>query len=128
MMQEREKDTLQYLKGLKCDNCGTIYYLKSSRCKKCKCDKFSVIQLSTTGTIYTLTSEHYFPSSFPPINILVIDLDGGGRITVQQTDTMYPENNKIEIDSRVKLVLRKMMENDEKPNYFWKAIALRITN
>ena len=124
MMQEREKDTLQYLKGLKCDECGTIYYLKSTRCKKCKADKFSEVQLSSTGTVYTLTSEHYFPSSFPPIHMLVIDLDGGGRVTVQQTDTMYPENNKIEIGSKVKLVLRKMIENDEKPNYFWKAIPL----
>lgn len=125
MMLEREKDTLQYLKGLKCDSCGTIYYLKSTRCKKCKEDKFSTVQLATTGKVYTLTAEHYFPSSFPPINMLVIDLEGGGRITVQQTDTMYPEKNKIEIGSKVKLVLRKMIENDGKPNYFWKAI---ITN
>lgn len=124
MMQEREKDMLQYLKGLKCDSCGTIYYLKSTRCKKCKTDKFSIVQLAKTGTVYTLTSEHYFPSSFPPIHMLVIDLDGGGRITVQQTDTMYLEKNKIEIGSKVKLVLRKMIENDGKPNYFWKAIPL----
>ena len=124
MMQEREKDTLQYLKGLKCDECGTIYYLKSTRCKKCKTDKFSKVQLSKQGTVYTLTSEHYFPSSFPPIHMLVIDLDGGGRVTVQQTDTMYLEKNKIEIGSKVKLVLRKMIENDAKPNYFWKAIPL----
>ena len=124
MMQEREKDTLQYLKGLKCDSCGTIYYLKSTRCKKCKNDKFSTIQLSKQGTVYTLTSEHYFPSSFPPIHMLVIDLDGGGRVTIQQTDTMYLEKNKIVIGSKVKLVLRKMIENDAKPNYFWKAIPL----
>lgn len=124
MMQEREKDMLQYLKGLKCDSCGTIYYLKSTRCKKCKTDKFSEVQLSKQGTVYTLTSEHYFPSSFPPIHMLVIDLDGGGRVTVQQTDTMYLEKNKIEIGSKVKLVLRKMIENDAKPNYFWKAIPL----
>ena len=124
MMQEREKDTLQYLKGLKCDECGTIYYLKSTRCKKCKGDKFSIVQLAKQGTVYTLTSEHYFPSSFPPINMLVIDLAGGGRVTVQQTDTMYPKKNKIEIGSKVKLVLRKMIENDAKPNYFWKAIEL----
>ena len=124
MMQEREKDTLQYLKGLKCDKCGTIYYLKSTRCKNCKEENFSDVQLSKTGIVYTLTSEHYFPSSFPPIHMLVIDLDGGGRVTVQQTDTMYPEKNKIKIGSKVKLVLRKMIENDMKPNYFWKAVNL----
>lgn len=124
MMQEREKDTLLYLQGLKCEECGTIYYLKQAQCKKCKCKNFSEVQLKKTGTVYTLTAEHYFPASFPPINMAVIDLDFGGRITVQQTDTMYPENNKIEIGSRVKLVLRKMIENDAKPNYFWKAKLL----
>ena len=124
MMQEREKDTLHYLKGLKCDSCGTIYYLKSTRCKKCKGENFLTVQLQKQGTVYTLASEHYFPSSFPPINMLVIDLDGGGRVTIQQTDTMYPEKNKIEIGSKVKLVLRKMIENDAKPTYFWKAIEL----
>ena len=123
MMAEREKDTLLYLKGFKCEECGTIYYLKSTRCKKCKCDKFSIVQLNKTGTVYTLTNEHYFPASFPPIAMLVIDLDGGGRITVQQTDTMFPDKNNITIGSKVKLVLRKMIENDAKPNYFWKAIS-----
>lgn len=124
MMMEREKETLRYLKGLKCDSCGSIYYLKSTRCKKCKCDKFSEVQLSKTGKVYAHTNEHYFPTSFPPITMIVVDLDNGGRITVQQTDTMYPAKNKLEIGSTVKLVLRKMIENDEKPNYFWKAIQL----
>ena len=121
MMQEREKETLLYRKGLKCTTCGTIYYLKTGRCKKCKGDKFSTVQLANAGSVYAFTKEHYFPSSFPPITMAIIDLDGGGRMTVQQTDTMYPEKNTLEIGSKVKLVLRKMIENDEKPNYFWKA-------
>ncbi len=124
MLQEREKDALLYLQGLKCEACGTIYYLKQAQCKKCKCKNFTEVQLKKTGTVYTLTAEHYFPASFPPITMAVIDLDGGGRITVQQTDTLYPENNKMEIGSKVKLVLRKMIENDAKPNYFWKAKQL----
>jgi uncharacterized OB-fold protein len=106
---------------MKCEKCETIYYLKSARCKKCKCDKFSTIQLAKTGSVYAFTKEHYFPTSFPPITMAVIDLDKGGRMTLQQTDIMYPGNNKMEIDSKVKLVLRKMIENDAKPNYFWKA-------
>jgi 3-hydroxy-3-methylglutaryl CoA synthase len=124
MMQEREKETLLYLKGIKCEACGTIYYLKSARCKNCKCTTFSDVQLSRNGTVYSYTNEHYSPASFPPITMAVIDLEGGGRMTVQQTDTKYPENNKLEIGSKVKLVLRKMIENDAKPNYFWKAKQL----
>ncbi len=125
MMQQREKDTLLRLKGFKCESCGTVYYLKAARCNGCKADQFTQVQLSKTGTVYSITSEHYFPSSFGPTNMVVIDLDGGGRVTVQQTDDMFPtEDNIIKIGDKVKLVLRKMMENDKKPNYFWKCIKV----
>ncbi|MFI5164926.1 MAG: zinc ribbon domain-containing protein, partial [Bacteroidia bacterium] len=77
MMQEREKETLLYLKGLKCEKCGTIYYLKSARCKKCKSDKFLEVQLAKTGVVYAFTAEHYFPSSFPPVVMVITDIDGG---------------------------------------------------
>jgi hydroxymethylglutaryl-CoA synthase len=125
MMQEREKDQLLRLKGFECKDCGTVYYLKAARCNNCKGTDFAEKQLSKTGTVYSLTSEFYFPNSFPPTNMIVIDLDGGGRMTVQQTDDMYQnENTKISIGDKVKLVLRKMMENDKKPNYFWKCVRL----
>jgi 3-hydroxy-3-methylglutaryl CoA synthase len=123
MMQQREKDTLLRLKGFKCDSCGTVYYLKAARCNACKNDQFTQAQLSKTGTVYSVTSEYYFPNSFAPTNMAVIDLDSGGRITVQQTDDMFPtKENTIKIGDKVKLVLRKMMENDKKPNYFWKCV------
>ncbi|TAK30448.1 MAG: hydroxymethylglutaryl-CoA synthase family protein [Saprospiraceae bacterium] len=125
MMQEREKSQFLRLKAFECKSCGTVYYLKAARCNNCKGTDFREKQLSKTGTVYTLTSEYYFPISFPPANMIVIDLDGGGRITVQQTDDMYQdEHTKISIGDKVKLVLRKMMENDKKPNYFWKCVKL----
>jgi uncharacterized OB-fold protein len=121
MMQEREKEQLIYLKGLECKGCGTIYYMNAARCNNCKSTEFVDKQLSRTGTVYTRTGEHYFPSSFPPVNMIVIDLDSGGRITVQQTDDMYQdESTKIDIGDKVVLVLRKMMETDNRPNYYWK--------
>lgn len=124
MMNEREKESFLHLKGMKCDKCGTSYYIKIARCKKCKGEKFKTIKLSDKGKVYSFTSEHYFPVSFPPVTMLVIDLEGGGRVTVQQTNTMYPDMNSIQIGSEVKLVLRKMIEHDQKPNYFFKAIAV----
>lgn len=124
MMNEREKESFIHLLGMKCNECGTNYIIKTARCKKCKAETFKPVKLSDTGKVYSFTREHYFPVSFPPVTMLVIDLDGGGRVTVQQTDTMYPENNTIKIGSEVKLVLRKMIEHDQKPNYFLKAIAL----
>lgn len=121
MISEREKDSLMYLKGHECEKCGTVYYMKAARCNACHHTEFKLKQLEKTGTVYSVTSEHYFPNSFAPTNMVIIDLDGGGRMTVQQTDDMFPtESNTINIGDKVELVLRKMMENDKKPNYFWK--------
>ncbi len=123
MINEREKDGLIFLKGYECTHCGTVYFIKAARCNACHQSEMKQKQLQKTGTVYTVTSEYYFPNSFAPTNMVVIDLDGGGRITVQQTDDMFPtEANTIKIGDKVKLVLRKMMENDKKPNYFWKCV------
>jgi 3-hydroxy-3-methylglutaryl CoA synthase len=121
MMNEREKDNVLYLNGFKCENCNTVYFIKSARCKHCKGTTFSSMTMQRTGTVYAITREHYFPLSFPPITMAVVDLDFGGRLTLQMTDDLYPEEkNKIEIGSRVQLVWRKMLENGLKPDYFWK--------
>lgn len=121
MISEREKEGLVYLKGYECAKCGTKYYMNAARCNACHHTELKQTQLQKTGTVYTVTSEHYFPNSFAPTNMVVIDLDGGGRMTVQQTDDMFPtEDNTIKIGDKVELVFRKMMENDKKPNYFWK--------
>lgn len=131
MLMEREKDQLLYLKGQECKSCKSVFLLKTTRCHHCHGNEFKEKKLAQTGTVYTLTAEHYFPSSFPPVNMVVIDLDGGGRVTVQQTDDMYPsEENLIKIGDAVKLVYRSMMEKDRKPNYFWKCkkINAKIKN
>lgn len=121
MMNEREKENFLYLHGFECGTCKSVYLLKSPRCKNCKNEKFNSRKLKRTGTVYSLTKEYYFPHAFPPITMAIIDLDEGGRVTVQMTDDMYSEEkNKIQIGSKVKLVLRKMMENSAKPDYFWK--------
>jgi len=125
MISEREKDGLVHLKAYECTKCGTKYYMNAARCNACHHTEFKKTQLEKTGTVYSITSEYYFPNSFAPTNMVVIDLDGGGRITVQQTDDMFPtEENIIKIGDKVELVFRKMMENDKKPNYFWKCIKL----
>jgi len=119
MISEREKESLIYLEAQQCKQCHSIFYLKTMRCKKCHGEAFEKVKLSREGEVYTYTSEHYFPVSFPPVLMLVLNLDSGGRMTVQQTDDMYPVNENV-IGKRGKLVLRKMNEHDNKPNYFWK--------
>ena len=125
MMNEREKEAFIHKTGMKCDKCNTVYFIHTARCKKCKGEKFTKLKLADTGIVYSFTREHYFPVAFPPLTMAVIDLDGGGRVTLQQSNTMYPDKNNLQIGSKVKLVLRKMTERDEKPNYFFKAIAIQ---
>jgi len=125
MISEREKGNLVYLKGFECAKCGTVYFMNAARCNACHHEEFKEKQLQKTGTVYTVTSEYYFPNSFAPTNMVVIDLDGGGRMTVQQTDDMIPtKENTLKIGDKVELVFRKMMENDKKPNYFWKCVKI----
>jgi hydroxymethylglutaryl-CoA synthase len=121
MMLEREKESIVHLKGFECTKCGTLYFIKSQRCNNCGGEDFTTKKLAKTGTVYTFTKEHYFPTSFPPVTMAVIDLDGGGRVTLQVTDQMYPHKMpQTIIGAKVELVFRKMIENDIKPNYFWK--------
>lgn len=121
MMLEREKESILHLEGFECKQCGSVFFIKTKRCKKCGCEEFCLKKLKKHGVIFSFTKEHYFPSSFSPIIMAVVDLDGGGRLTLQVTDEMYARDPKETlIGTKVKLVLRKMMENDAKPNYFWK--------
>ena len=119
MISEREKESLIHLRAYRCKKCNSIFYLRTARCKHCHESTFDELTLSRTGEIYTYTNEHYYPASFPPVVMLVMNLDSGGRMTVQQTDDMYKENENL-IGLTGELVLRKMNEHDNKPNYFWK--------
>lgn len=121
IMLEREKDNIIHLKGFSCLKCGTVYLMKAQRCNACGNTDLEPRMLSTHGTVFTFTQEHYFPSAFPPVTMAVVDLDGGGRVTLQMTDELHPAQlDESFIGTRVRLVLRKMIENDMKPNYFWK--------
>ena len=120
-MLEREKENILHLKGFSCPKCGTVYLMKAQRCNACGNTDVEPRKLSTHGTVFTYTQEYYFPSAFPPVAMTVVDLDGGGRVTVQMTDELHPAPlDGSFIGTKVRLVLRKMIENDTKPNYFWK--------
>ncbi len=121
MMAEREKGSLLHLKGYECQECKTVYFIEASRCSNCGHGEFKRRKLSKSGSIFTFTQEHYFPTAFPPVTMAVVDLDGGGRMTLQLTDEMrlIVKDDSL-MGARVELVLRKMIENDSKPNYFWK--------
>lgn len=120
IMQHREQDIMTQLKAKQCVKCRTILTLRQKICSRCNATEFTEIKLTRQGKIYTYTQEHYYPSPEPPTTMAVVDLEGGGRILLQTTDT---DADKVKIGLSVKLTYRKMHEAGGFYNYYWKCRA-----
>jgi len=122
IMEHRDKKAILGLIGRKCTGCGEISTLKLPVCPACHArQQFEEVKLSRTGTIFTYSQEHYFPTPEPPVTMVSIDLDGGGRLLTQMTDY---EPDSVKIRDRVELVFRRMHEAGAYHNYYWKARPL----
>ncbi len=123
IMEHRDKEANLGLIARKCTNCGEISTLKLPVCPACKAKRqFEDFKLNCTGSIFTFSQEHYFPTPEPPVTMASVDLDGGGRLLVQMTDYEY---ESVKIGDRVELVFRKMHEAGGYHNYYWKARPLQ---
>lgn len=78
---------------------------------------FEPYQLSRTGTVVTFARDYVYPYG-GPLSMAVVELDGGGRFYGQVADQL-----EVEIGDRVELVLRRLHEAGNVPNYFWKIQA-----
>lgn len=118
ILSKREEGQNIRLHGRMCNNCGTINNLELNVCPHCKTrNDFRDHKLSKTGIINTFTQEYYYPTPEPPVTMAVIDLDGGGRILAQMTDS---DPKSIEIDMPVELTFRRLHQGGEFFNYCWK--------
>lgn len=120
IMQYREQDIMMHLKARKCVKCQTILTLRQKICSHCNAQEFTETKLAHRGKIFTYTLEYYYPSPEPPTTMAVVDLEGGGRILLQMTDT---DADKVQIGMPVKLAYRRMHEAGGFYNYYWKCRA-----
>ncbi|MFX1395022.1 MAG: OB-fold domain-containing protein [Promethearchaeota archaeon] len=124
----RETPSLYQLYGNKCKNCGTIQYpLMFKSCYNCRSDdQFEPIKLSLKGTVFTFTLDHLYGGNYlnTPVPRCVIDLDGGGRILLDMTDTENPEEN-VKIGMEVELTFRWVHDGANFHNYYWKCRPVR---
>jgi 3-hydroxy-3-methylglutaryl CoA synthase len=106
------------LQGKRCKKCGTIQTLDLKVCPHCMTrEDFESHKLSKNGVINTFTQEYYYPTPEPPVTMAVIDLEGGGRLLAQMTDT---DPEKVEIGMPVELTFRRLHQGAEFWNYCWK--------
>jgi 3-hydroxy-3-methylglutaryl CoA synthase len=120
LLRREEKLNIR-LHGKKCNGCGKVMTLALKVCPHCKSAKeFMDVKLSKKGRIVTYSQEHYYPTPEPPMTMAVVDLDGGGRILAQMTDT---DASEVKVDMQVELTFRRLHTGGGFVNYTWKCKA-----
>ncbi len=74
-------------------------------------------KLAKAGTVFTFTIDNLAQVAEHPMPMVVVDLDGGGRVYLQGTDCAEGE---ITVGARVRLTFRRLHEAGGNRNYFWK--------
>jgi len=115
----RDRRELLPLRGGRCPACGAVQFPKHRVCIECAhTGGLAEVALARRGTLFTFTNDYMMETPDPPTTHAVIDLDGGGRLYCQLTDT---EPERVEIDMPLELTFRRMHEGGGFNNYFWKA-------
>lgn len=128
----RDREYLHPLMGLRCTQCGTVQYPKHRVCFTCQStDEFETIPLRRRGSVYTYTLDHIENRGTQteyrtePTPRLVVDLEGGGRVFLDGTDT---DGFEIERGMDVRLTFRRIHDGEKFHNYYWKARPPRGSN
>jgi hydroxymethylglutaryl-CoA synthase len=112
------------LVAARCTSCGTRSLPPERVCQQCHAvDEMAAEPLAdvpATVTTYTVDRLAYTPS--PPMLMVVLDFDGGGRMRCQLTDAGEDEAR---IGLRVEMTFRRMVTAAGVHNYFWKARPIR---
>ncbi|MFC2068773.1 OB-fold domain-containing protein [Chloroflexota bacterium] len=121
----RERDQNIRLRGVKCNQCGTVQYPVQRICFNCHAkDNFeSYLFSDKKGKLVTFTADYMTPTPDPPVVLTVVNVDGGGRLFLTMTDK---DENEINIGMPLELTFRKLFSMDGIHNYFWKSMPIRF--
>lgn len=109
----RENPSRYNLIGMKCGNCGTVYFPPRSICPKCRrksLGKMSSFKLSGKGRVYSYTVVHDPMPDFSlmkPYIMAMVEMEEGIKITAQLVDC---EPDRVSIGMPVETTLRKLGE------------------
>lgn len=74
------------------------------------------------GTVATFTVDRLAATPSPPMLVVVVDYDGGGRFRCQLTDATEAD---AAIGARIEMTFRRTVTASGVHNYFWKARPVR---
>lgn len=117
MWRERMQNLALY--GVRCTKCEMIFFPARRVCPACETkDAFEPHKLARRGRLVTFSKDRLYPGPESPTVMVVVDLDGGGRLFTQLTDC---DPEALQIGMNVELTLRKFHEAKGYAHYFWKA-------
>jgi 3-hydroxy-3-methylglutaryl CoA synthase/uncharacterized OB-fold protein len=107
------------LYGSRCEACGLVQYPQNRVCHQCKArDRMAEHKLAKRGTVFTFTIDNLIGQvAEHPMPMVVVDLDGGGRVYMQGTDCAEGD---IAVGTTVRLTYRRLHEAGGNRNYYWK--------
>lgn len=115
--RELRQDVRLY--GSRCTECGLVQYPQARVCVGCRAqDRMAEHKLAKRGTIFTFTIDNIAPTLEHPVGMVIVDLEGGGRVYLQTTDAAEGE---VRVGAPVELTFRRVNEGIGNRNYFWKA-------
>lgn len=108
--------------GSRCRECGFVHLPPVRVCKSCHTvDEMTDVPIAAQrGTVVTYTVDRLAYSPSPPMVQAVIDVDGGGRCTLEVADAR-PED--LAVGTRVRFTFRRLFTAGDVHDYFWKAVA-----
>jgi len=107
----RENPSRYNLVGVKCNNCGRVFFPPREICPVChrkSIGKMKPIHLSGKGSVYSYTVVEDTPEEFAmlkPYVLAMVEMEEGVKITSQLID-VKPED--VHIGMKVEAVLRKL--------------------
>ncbi|MCV7226500.1 OB-fold domain-containing protein [Mycolicibacterium komossense] len=106
--------------GTRCRNCRFIHLPPLRVCRSCGAlDEMDPAPVSNLqGSIVTHTVDHLAYSPSPPMIQAVVDVDGGGRCTIEVTDA---EPAELRVGARVAFTFRRLFTAGGVHDYFWKS-------
>lgn len=112
------------LTGTRCGQCGFVQLPGEGICGNCGCvdggEPYSVAD--RFATVVSVSTDMLSDSAVAEPLAGVVDFDGGGRMSVEFTDT---EGIDIGAGSRVAMTFRRISTIRGLPNYFWRARPMR---
>jgi hydroxymethylglutaryl-CoA synthase len=108
------------LTGSRCGMCGFVHLPPMSVCRGCGANEAMapIPVAGLAGSVATYTIDHLAYSPSPPVVQAVVDVDGGGRCTLEVADA---EPDKLRVGARVDFTFRRLFTAGAVHDYFWKA-------